>query len=201
MSIDFSCPACGKAYRLKEELAGKSARCKCGQQLKIPTPARPADDELSDLLEEIQEPPEKKTPPPTALDTASAGTQKSKVSAPGHRLLSPFGTWLEITGSSVVKILIGALVGAFIGLWSIAQDKGARPLGLSMKIATICGAAIAGVAAATILVIADMVRTRTKEAHRVPALLRWYFASRWLSLVLWIITIIAATFVAVILFV
>ena len=30
------CGACGKRYQWKPELAGKSARCKCGQMITIP---------------------------------------------------------------------------------------------------------------------------------------------------------------------
>lgn len=39
MSIDFSCPSCNKQYRVKDELAGKSAKCaKCDHRFKVPTP-------------------------------------------------------------------------------------------------------------------------------------------------------------------
>ncbi|MCO6047789.1 prolyl oligopeptidase family serine peptidase [Aeoliella sp. ICT_H6.2] len=36
MPIEFSCPACGKTYRVEDELAGRSATCKCGTRLIIP---------------------------------------------------------------------------------------------------------------------------------------------------------------------
>ncbi|WP_425398183.1 prolyl oligopeptidase family serine peptidase [Aeoliella sp.] len=36
MPIEFTCPSCGKAYRVKDELAGRSATCKCGERLSIP---------------------------------------------------------------------------------------------------------------------------------------------------------------------
>ena len=32
----FECPACGKAYRWQDRLAGKKVRCKCGVALKLP---------------------------------------------------------------------------------------------------------------------------------------------------------------------
>jgi len=36
--IRLRCPTCGKAYLLKPELAGKTAKCTCGARLKIPAP-------------------------------------------------------------------------------------------------------------------------------------------------------------------
>ena len=43
----FSCPSCGRQFSWKAELAGRSARCKCGATIKVPaeplpTPAAPA---------------------------------------------------------------------------------------------------------------------------------------------------------------
>jgi hypothetical protein len=40
MAIEVSCPGCLKAYRLKEELAGKTVRCPaCQEVMKVPTPS------------------------------------------------------------------------------------------------------------------------------------------------------------------
>jgi hypothetical protein len=36
MSIQFSCADCGAKYAVKAELAGKTAKCKCGAKIKIP---------------------------------------------------------------------------------------------------------------------------------------------------------------------
>ena len=39
MSIDLACPKCRQKYRLKDELAGKKAKCaKCGESIKVPSP-------------------------------------------------------------------------------------------------------------------------------------------------------------------
>ena len=40
MSADdpkFPCPACGKQYRWKPEMAGRTAKCACGAKLVVPT--------------------------------------------------------------------------------------------------------------------------------------------------------------------
>jgi ubiquitin-protein ligase/DNA-directed RNA polymerase subunit RPC12/RpoP len=40
--IEFSCGQCGKTFRVPEQYAGKSAKCKsCGQAVTVPTPAPP----------------------------------------------------------------------------------------------------------------------------------------------------------------
>jgi len=38
MPINFACPSCGKDYNVKDELAGKKAKCKCGAVMPIPAP-------------------------------------------------------------------------------------------------------------------------------------------------------------------
>ena len=40
MAIDLACPKCQQKYRLKDELAGKKAKCvKCGESIRVPVPA------------------------------------------------------------------------------------------------------------------------------------------------------------------
>jgi len=49
MPIEFNCPSCQKHYRVKDELAGKQAKCKqCGNTLLVPTPeVEPAAEEYA----------------------------------------------------------------------------------------------------------------------------------------------------------
>lgn len=49
MPIAISCPKCNRKYKVRDELAGKTAKCSCGQSIVIPKP--PAND-LSSLLDE-----------------------------------------------------------------------------------------------------------------------------------------------------
>lgn len=53
-SLNFQCTGCGKSYRWKTELAGKKARCKCGQVMEVPLapPSVPEEDGLYDLVDE-----------------------------------------------------------------------------------------------------------------------------------------------------
>ena len=50
-AMKFSCNACGKSYGWKPELAGRQAKCKCGQVMTVPAepPAPPEEDALYDL--------------------------------------------------------------------------------------------------------------------------------------------------------
>ena len=42
MAIAIKCPACGRGYKLKDELAGKRVKCQCGQPIIVPRPAEEA---------------------------------------------------------------------------------------------------------------------------------------------------------------
>lgn len=56
MAIEFNCPHCQHAYRLKDELAGKSATCKtCRNKIAIPQPVTVPGDELGMSAEQVAE--------------------------------------------------------------------------------------------------------------------------------------------------
>ncbi len=59
MSISLKCPGCGKAYKVREDLAGKRVKCKCGQAITIPAPAAAAEaePETYDLAPTVDPPP------------------------------------------------------------------------------------------------------------------------------------------------
>jgi hypothetical protein len=40
MPIKFKCPECGEVLSVSSKLAGKSGKCKCGKQVKIPSPKK-----------------------------------------------------------------------------------------------------------------------------------------------------------------
>ncbi len=53
MAIDFSCSSCEKSYRVKEELAGKTAECSaCGKKMRIPMLVSAASDSGLNLNQE-----------------------------------------------------------------------------------------------------------------------------------------------------
>lgn len=46
MSIALTCSGCGKKYRVKDELAGRTAKCSCGQSMTVPSAAEVLDTSL-----------------------------------------------------------------------------------------------------------------------------------------------------------
>ena len=67
MSIAFNCAACGKSYHVKEELAGKKAKCKCGNVFVVPNEST-AEDDILGFKEEVaaHKPPPVRPPPAVA---------------------------------------------------------------------------------------------------------------------------------------
>lgn len=70
MPIEFSCDACGKAYKLKDELAGRKARCGCGAVFTVPDAAPEPEGDIFGLREEEIRPPVHEAPPPVPAVTA-----------------------------------------------------------------------------------------------------------------------------------
>ena len=55
--ITFNCPACGKRFHVKDELAGKNARCPgCQKVLTIPQVAQPEEIPMSSVRKNVQPP-------------------------------------------------------------------------------------------------------------------------------------------------
>ena len=70
MSIGFACTGCGKSFKVKDELAGRKAKCSCGHLMTVPTPAleeAPQEDIFS--FKEDEAPKAVKRSPATAAAT------------------------------------------------------------------------------------------------------------------------------------
>jgi predicted Zn finger-like uncharacterized protein len=78
MPIEFACPECHRGYRVKDELAGKTAKCgKCGHRMRIPQKAHaPAASAVA----------------PPAKAPVTAGSVKSPVKPAGQSSMSD---WLD----------------------------------------------------------------------------------------------------------
>jgi predicted Zn finger-like uncharacterized protein len=74
MPIEFSCPSCHLRYSVKDELAGKGAKCgKCGHRMKIPQPGQ---------AEPSAKPPAKSTAPRASAASTSSTTSKKATASP-----------------------------------------------------------------------------------------------------------------------
>lgn len=103
MSIEFACDACGKSFKVKEELAGRKAKCKCGHVLTVPRLAPEPEPEPTffeetddDLYGFADEPPAKSrasvavpAPVPAYVTAANTITPARPVSPSGRTAKSP----------------------------------------------------------------------------------------------------------------
>src|SRR3954470_19114902 len=85
MSERFHCPSCQKDYRWKPELAGKRAKCKCGETFEVPLvalaaePQAPSEDQgLYDFAEPAPAPP---LPASPMIPMASVATMQAPARA------------------------------------------------------------------------------------------------------------------------
>jgi len=73
VSIVIKCTGCGKQYKVRDDLAGKRVKCKCGQAMVVPTPAPATESDAYDLAPMGGSDPSSlldEDPPPTAAGPA-----------------------------------------------------------------------------------------------------------------------------------
>lgn len=112
MPISVRCSKCGHGYQLRDELAGKQAKCRCGQTLSIPV-ATP----LTSLLDEEQigQPPDAIGPamPPDAIAARPKRTQSSPQFGKGFSKKKKRG---KDNTTVVIACIAGGVVVLFIVL-------------------------------------------------------------------------------------
>jgi len=136
MAISIQCPQCGKSYNLRDDLAGKRVKCKCGQAFVAPEPAATEEfedlgtgsDGLSDLFDEAM-------PPATggAVLGGPAQTPIQPMLSPGRRPskdsgMSPLVLTAIIGGGAAVVLFIGLMVFLMTGSKDpTAADDAGKP--------------------------------------------------------------------------
>ena len=147
MSIEFACPHCQKPYRVKKELAGKTARCAVNK-FEFRRRSRPdASRHLTDLFVEADE----------QNQPLASASPKLKSSYPKTAPFSvgigsgPLQNLLKGGGLMIAKLGGGAVAGAALAIWYFIRDEKAGAYELSMKIAFTLVAAAMGVGAAAVL--------------------------------------------------
>ena len=187
MSIEFECDACQKRYRVNDELAGKSAMCTCGARLTIPQLAPEPLLEQDHLFAELSAPP---VPPVQSLTLAASQDEDAVLEKKGQTAAGDpaeaWKGWLPALG----KIGGGGLVGLFLGAKAIVRNRNRNQAALSptTQILIICGVGVLGALVASLLIVKDTARHRKAADLPMPALMRWYFANGFLSVLLWIAT-------------
>jgi hypothetical protein len=140
----FGCQSCGKSYPWKPELAGKRAKCKCGQLLHVPAsppqPDEPPEPSLDDLFELAGDPSAQAAavlpaPPPVApVPIPSAG----KAPARGSKKIKREGIYASrrkadeaeanetVLKAQIIDLYIpsGLLIGgAIVSIWRIMASS------------------------------------------------------------------------------
>jgi hypothetical protein len=95
MPIDFSCSACGKKYRVKDELAGKTAKCtQCNGRIQIPDAATQASAAVKPSFAKAP------APQPARSAAPSAASRPAKAAKPKDELSSWFDAELPTTAAA-----------------------------------------------------------------------------------------------------
>jgi len=125
VSIVMKCTGCGKQYKLRDDLAGKRVKCKCGQAMVVPAPAPAPESDAHDLapmdasdpsslLDENQPPPAagsalpRTAVPPPAKKPEPVGepVKKAPKKAGGNTLVARLGPVALMLGLMAVPVVI-----------------------------------------------------------------------------------------------
>ncbi len=115
MPISITCSQCGKKYNLRDELAGKQAKCKCGQAIAIPQ-AETSNDALGDLFDGEELP---AVPEGSPLDTPAGSPLGSPVPAKTKKKKSA-STQLKVN-PILIGIVAAVAVIVLLGVYTIAR--------------------------------------------------------------------------------
>ncbi len=194
MSIEFQCDICQKQYCVKDELAGKSAKCTCGARLTIPEPAPEPMLEQDDLFADLSAP---SSSVHSLADIASQVDVNAVLKKTGQTAASDlddaWSGWLPALG----KIGGGGIVGLLIGVKAMMRNRNQGALAPTTRILAVCGIGILGALIASLLIVRDVASHRKAAGVPMPALMRWYFANGFLSLLLWLLTLFVGVFFVV----
>jgi dienelactone hydrolase len=132
MAISFECEGCGKAYSVRDELAGQTGQCKqCGHQMIIPLEP----DEVENWIDAPEALPQDRATPPMAFRPAPASVTESAVTAPPKAGFFSFGKKERSGLTWALVVLVGIGVRAYMR-WDRgpARNRGnANPGGMAPR--------------------------------------------------------------------
>ena len=165
MSIEFACPSCGKSYRVRDDLAGKRAKCKaCQTPMSIPVlqPVASSDEPIE--LAALDAPAPSMTSHPrrstSSVQSAPVATESIAGRMPpwaapwAAKLDSLPGRWWMWAGGAVLAML-------FIGLLhdklALAVFLGLGGAGLALLAAAILWGVLIGIATGSRVIVAMLI--------------------------------------------
>jgi WD40 repeat protein len=129
--ISFKCSACGKAFRVKDELAGKKTKCpQCATAITVPMPEEPVEEAMDLSLVPLPSSPASPTKSIATKPSASMGGNKE---SPG--LLKRLPLAAMIGGAAVLLVLIVGVFGLALGWFGGGDETIAQPAATSTNAA------------------------------------------------------------------
>jgi hypothetical protein len=104
MAIVVQCVHCGQRYRLSDDLAGKQAKCKCGQILSVPGAAAAAADNQADVLGDSAARENEPAIAATLPGFVPPG-QQVPLSKQARERASPTWRWLALGGVGTLSVI------------------------------------------------------------------------------------------------
>ena len=124
MSIAISCGNCGKKYKIGDDKAGKKFRCKeCSEPIRVPVAENEFGDSWDELCEDYGAP--SAALPPVSGSAASQGRSSSSRGKKRPARKSKSGPNVGVIAIIAASVLL--LVGASVGVWSLAGGFGGEP--------------------------------------------------------------------------
>lgn len=123
MAIQFKCPACGRALRVGDEVAGKQVRCPaCRQVMQVPTKGPVA--QQSEWPERVEPAGSKPAQPGPAVRASTPSTVPGVLTAVGERTQRRSMRRIWIAGGAVAAVVLVLFVAvAFLRGPSIRYDE------------------------------------------------------------------------------
>jgi hypothetical protein len=137
MVVVVRCAACGSSYRMHERLAGKKARCLCGEPLSVPAAVVGSESPPQETKPEerpgrpASPAPRKDKPPKEAVAPAPSSADRDKSAKRRARPAQPLGT---VVG--VLSICYGGLLTVII-LGGLVLPSGLGPIGLLFSVGSL----------------------------------------------------------------
>ncbi len=128
MPIVLHCPKCGTRYDLRDDFAGKQAKCRCGQRIQVPLPAaEPAATPEEDTDHDPPRQPGASTEPTAESLESTAPVPAGAARAEKH----PIVLWMQAVPMRTVVGILSIVYGSLATLVLVGRLATAGSFGLS----------------------------------------------------------------------
>lgn len=194
MPINVCCEGCGKAYRVKDESAGKRMKCKeCGAAILIPAPdADDFDDEEVDEEFDCEEPPHRTSGQSSRKSKPSRSSRRDALGTMEDIFTSDRSVWMKMAGGAAATPLLLVVV------LNKQRRRGGPAIDFTSPttLAMLAGSVVVGAILGALLTAKDVVQRRLEEGQQVSLPWTLLFGKGLISLLcVWFPLVILVTFV------